>query len=181
MGPPIAQSSPRASGQESQNDGPFAPTWPAFARRPAAGDARRRLIGGRSRFVRNCAHKWSKGLLTGSNRIQARSSQPGGTRRNSYKDYVRSLRDRTLREDEEQDGGQRRGKPAAALPRGCPVQTVGNRPPFGHVGQRFHDDQFRSGLVALMELAVQRASKGLRIVGDDRHASKTFARWHAGM
>ena len=53
-------------------------------------------------------------------------------------------------------------------------ETVGNRPPLGRFGKRFHDDRLCSGLVAGVPLGIQRACKRLRIMGYDRDAAETL-------
>src|ERR1041384_3098603 len=53
---------------------------------------------------------------------------------------------------------------------GCrPVQTVRNGPPFTGFRHRFHHDQLGAGLVAAMQLGVERPRERFSVVRDHTH------------
>src|SRR5207249_12075217 len=64
---------------------------------------------------------------------------------------------------------------------GSSVETIGDRPPFTGFLRRLHHVEFRPRFVALMQLRVDRAGKGLRIARDHGYAAKALAGRNPGM
>ena len=56
------------------------------------------------------------------------------------------------------------------------MQTVGNRSPFGRIGQRFNYDQLRAFVIAAMQFGINGAGKGFGIVRNDTHAGEAVSR-----
>ena len=68
------------------------------------------------------------------------------------------------------------------ISRGCrSFQTIRDGSPFTAFRGRFDHDQFRSGLVAPVQLCVQRTGESFGIVRDDADTRETGGGWNAGV